>query len=557
MNVGEARVRGLLEGTKQYVVPLFQRPYCWGNKEWRSLWEDIVSLYSTEDDYTHFIGAVVTVPIPTLPAGVTKYLLIDGQQRLVTIMILLSVLRDSDSTDRQVLKQEIQENYLTNRFFEDEDYLRVLPTQGDREPFAAIIRQQPHDPHSSLTLAYRFFLARVKEKVLDLDEEFDFRKLFSLIVGRINTVQIVLDQQDNPQLIFESLNGKGTPLTDADLIRNFVFMRIDKADQQLSYHNDWFPMEQRLVQRRGRRQYYSVLTPFMRHLVMQRGVMVRKEDTYVKFQQYLERPGASPAKDELVEIAKSSELYLRLIKPETEPNPELRQRFQSVLDLEVTTCHPLALRLYHLHRDERLSLESFLRCIDSIESFMVRRVFGSRSTRPLGRIFVTVCRDLVEDDLPQSILRLLDGAGWPEDVEFENGFLNAPIYYLDQKKTKFVLIRLEGTLGGPRPDTLHGLETEHIFPQLPSPAWHEHLGHQGVAEAMPAIHRIGNLTLSEVNAAMSNRWFTEKKTFLAMSDLRLNKHFEDCESWGYQEITERGMALFKVARKIWPKQLGG
>ena len=74
---------------------------------------------------------------------------------------------------------------------------------------------------------------------------------------------------------------------------------------------------------------------------------------------------------------------------------------------------------------------------------------------------------------------------------------------------------------------------------------------------MPAIHRIGNLTLSEVNAAMSNRWFTEKKTFLAMSDLRLNKHFEDCESWGYQEITERGMALFKVARKIWPKQLGG
>ena len=161
MNVGEARVRGLLEGTKQYVVPLFQRPYCWGNKEWRSLWEDIVSLYSTEDDYTHFIGAVVKVPIPTLPAGVTKYLLIDVQQKLVTIMILLSVLRDSDSTDRQVLKQEIQENYLTNRFFEDEDYLRVLPTRI-REPFAAIIRQQPHDPHSA-TLAY-CFLARVKER---------------------------------------------------------------------------------------------------------------------------------------------------------------------------------------------------------------------------------------------------------------------------------------------------------------------------------------------------------------------------------------------------------
>ena len=105
MNVGEARVRGLLEGTKQYVVPLFQRPYCWGNKEWRSLWEDIVSLYSTEDDYIHFIWAVVTVLIPTLSAGVTKYLLIDGQQWLVMIMILLSVLRDSYSTDWLVLNE--------------------------------------------------------------------------------------------------------------------------------------------------------------------------------------------------------------------------------------------------------------------------------------------------------------------------------------------------------------------------------------------------------------------------------------------------------------------
>src|SRR3990172_7746979 len=141
MKASETRLQPIIEGTKQYVVPLFQRSYSWAKKEWEILWNDIIELCEADDCRSHFIGSIVTMPTQSVPEGVAKYLLIDGQQRFTTIFILLSVLRDKARTSPNgTLAEEITQTLLTNPFKQGNDAFKLLPTQGDRESFLSIVR---------------------------------------------------------------------------------------------------------------------------------------------------------------------------------------------------------------------------------------------------------------------------------------------------------------------------------------------------------------------------------------------------------------------------------
>jgi uncharacterized protein with ParB-like and HNH nuclease domain len=220
MNANEAKLQPILEGTKQYVVPLFQRPYSWEKEQWGRLWEDLKELCEESNPRTHFMGSIVTMPTTSVPEGVTKYLLIDGQQRLTTIFIILSLLRDrAIQNGNKNLADEIHNTLLVNTYKKEGDYFKLLPTQNDRNYFQNLIKNSIFDEPNSIQNAYKFFDRKLRQS--NIPEEV----LKKVVTNHLSVISILLDLNDNPYLVFESLNAKGKPLSQADLIRNYLALR--------------------------------------------------------------------------------------------------------------------------------------------------------------------------------------------------------------------------------------------------------------------------------------------------------------------------------------------
>ncbi len=243
MKASETKLQRIIEGTNQYVVPLFQRPYSWDTKEWTVLWDDLVELYEEENPRTHFIGSIVTMPTQSVPEGVSKFLLIDGQQRFTTTFLLLAAKR--------------------------------------------------------------------------------------VVVSNLVLVSIVLDPDDNPYLVFESLNAKGRVLSQADLIRNYFFMKIHRDDQEKQYAALWKPMQDKLGED---------LTEFIRHFLMKDGGVVKQSEVYFALK---DRAEEYPKEiiQYLAEISRYADLYSKLLHPEQEANPTLSKQLKMLNRIEVTTAY--------------------------------------------------------------------------------------------------------------------------------------------------------------------------------------------------------------------------
>ncbi len=267
MKASETKLQTILEGTQQYVVPLFQRPYSWEKKQWEVLWEDLTELTEQETIRPHFMGSIVTIQDDSVPEGVSQYLLIDGQQRLTTILILLAVVRDraKQNPDAEVceLGEEINETILINRFKKGLERYKLQPTQSDRPDFHKIIDAgSPSSEKSLINECYRFFDKELKKQAIDLNY------IKKAIIGGLSLVSITLDDDENPYLVFESLNAKGKPLTQADLIRNYFFMRIQVGKQEEIYAQYWEPMQNALSDN---------LTECIRHYLMKDGLEVQRK----------------------------------------------------------------------------------------------------------------------------------------------------------------------------------------------------------------------------------------------------------------------------------------
>ncbi|MBE9060916.1 DUF262 domain-containing protein [cf. Phormidesmis sp. LEGE 11477] len=276
MEASPAKVIQYFNGEKQNLIPLFQRPYTWTQTNWQTLWDDLLVQYDMGDSGTHFMGAIVSVPARSTPVGVSKYLIIDGQQRLTTISILLCTLRDvldNNSASR------IQEVYLTNRFREPEDTLKFVPTQVDRDAYRLIALDRevpPKDKNVQISSAYHFFKKKLINSIDLNGDSVEPAKVLTVLEQCLQVVMINLSDDDDPYLIFESLNFKGEPLTQADLVRNYLLMRFQHSisaggEQERVYLKYWVPMEETLK---------SNLTEFLRHYTMKDGDNIKKGGIY-------------------------------------------------------------------------------------------------------------------------------------------------------------------------------------------------------------------------------------------------------------------------------------
>lgn len=536
MQAKETKFQELIEGTKQFVVPLFQRTYSWTEREWKILLDDINELYSMENPRPHFIGSIVNIPACSVPEGVSKFLLIDGQQRITTLFIILTVLRDISKDDGTSLSEEITNTLLVNQYKKDLDYFKLLPTQQDREAFKGIL-QKDYKEGSPITTAYNYFKKEITRANLISEQ------VKNIITTYFSTVSITLDKDDNPYLVFESLNAKGRPLTQADLIRNYFFMLIHVDRQQYFYDNFWQPMQKSLDEN---------LTEFIRHFLMKDGGNVRQSDVYYELKNKVH---VDNVEEYLSTIYTFSKYYEKLLAPNKEDDNEIKKYLIRLNKLEVTTSYPLLLYFYDNYSNGLLNQSEFANILKVLENYLIRRYVCNYPTNQLNKIFGSIQPSLKNTSLSllEELKKILQSKKYPKDSEFKSSFSDMKFYGGGDKitKTKFILEAIEESYHHKEVVSYDNLSIEHIMPQTLSSEWKNELGIEWEDIHNLYIHSIGNLTLTAYNSELSNLTFKDKKKVYAESHLEINRYFTDISSWNDSTISKRSEDLAEQALTIW------
>jgi len=479
------------------------------------------------------------MPTTSVPEGVAKYLLIDGQQRLTTIYILLALIRDKakDQGDDK-LGNEIEQTLLVNPFKEDTDHFKLLPTQIDRLAFQAVIQRNQFEEESQIVKAYRFFEKRLTQK--------NIVPISKVITGRLSVVSIVLDKDDNAHLVFESLNAKGQRLTQSDLIRNYFFMKIHIDKQEEIYAKYWQPMQQAL---QG-----DNLTECIRHYMMRSGSFVKQGDVYFTLK---DRLGSRDAINALEEIAVFAGYYAKLLSPEKETNAKLRNPLERLNRLEVTTAYPFLLNCYSDYNNGQLSVDEFVQILQILENYVIRRFVCNIPTNQFNKIFPFLydwSKTKNPSDFVSGVRSDLQTRDYPKDAEFRSRLVESRLYGGGESavKTKLILETLEAKYGHKEQVAYTSLTIEHVMPQTLSEAWQHHLGEDWQADHELYLHVLGNLTLTAYNSELSNNSFLEKQKNLAQSHVELNRYFQKLTQWNRPAIEERGKVLADLALEAWP-----
>jgi len=542
MQASETKLQQIIEGTKQYVVPLFQRPYSWKKSEWQALWNDLVELCKADNPRPHFMGSIVTMPTISVPEGVSKYLLIDGQQRLTTVFILLSALRDTAKQSEEELAAEIDNTIFVNPYKKGLDYYKLQPTQVDRVAFHQIIDSEPRVNESDILECYRFFEKKIHQSRLSLE----LQRIKKVICSNLSLVSVVLSADDDPYLVFESLNAKGRPLTQADLIRNYFFMRIHADSQESVYAQYWQPMQDLLK---------DSLTEFIRHYLTKTGVEVKQNEIYFEIK---DRISTNDALSYLKDLCVFSEYYSRLLNPEREPKEIVRKYLHRLNRLEVATVYPFLLNCYDDWMKDRIAEQEFVSVLQVLENFLLRRFVCNIQTRGLNRIFallysqVSKGTDLASDSFVERLKLTLQNRDYPKDAEFRSRLVDVKLYGGNRsEKCKLILESIEESFEHKEQVFFDKLSIEHVMPQTLNEDWKDDLGEDWAITHELLRHTIGNLTLTAYNPELSNDTFEKKKEQLKNSHLELNKYFQSRTSWCREDIEERSEHLADIALQVW------
>ena len=555
MNAKETQLKVFLEGTKSFRIPLFQRTYDWKKDQWETLWEDIIEIYEGDSNRRHFMGSIVSKQLNSGPESVSLFLIIDGQQRLITLSILLAAISDIAKKESPGLSEEINELYLKNKFASDLDVYKVLPTRADRNAFFQIMDHEDlGENHSNINKVYMYFKKKIQ--TTKNGEKLNIDKLKQVILSRLELVSINLDESDDEYLIFESLNGKGTPLTQADLIRNYFFMRIDHYKQDEAYSKFWLPMQESLD---------THLEDFFKHqlLSINGGMFVRKNEIYMSWKERLCKFTPDELLMELETLRNDCNLFLRLVLPGTESVKTISKRISRLNRWGAETIYSFLLNVYRDFDKGKIDEQEFNEILLIIESFLVRRFFVNVSPKTLNRLFLRLYFQRPEGlTLAEGTKEILSEQSrrWPDDEVFGEAVKTFPLF-TDGKyeQRRMILESFELAFGHKEAPDFSKVTIEHILPQKLTQEWEEYLDlkNPSLQEANEKkleslIHTIGNLTLSAYNPELSNKMYDEKRELLQTSNLEMNKEITKNTEWKFKQIEERANLLSDRALNIWP-----
>lgn len=541
MKASETKLQKILEGTQQYLVPLFQRPYSWEKQQWENLWNDLIDLTEQETITPHFMGSIVTLQTISVPEGVSKYLLIDGQQRLTTILILLAVVRDRAKQQKETnkLAEQINNTILINPYETGLELYKLQPTQADRWSFHHIIDHgSPNSETSLINECYRFFDKKISQKNIELS------LIKTAIISGFSLVSILLDKDENPHLVFESLNAKGKPLSQADLIRNYFFMKINEEEQQKNYAKYWEPMQGALGDN---------LTEFIRHYLMKYGREVKNDQVYLTLK---DRVNVKNALESLEDLAKFADYYNKLINPSQETNKSINSLLMRIKRLELTTVYPFLLNCYDDYSEGKFSIDEFVEVLKILENFIIRRFVCNLPTNSLNKMFPSLysqIRQKIDQNFMVGLKETLSSKNYPKDEKFKSMLKEVELYGVKKsEKARLILESIEQSFGHKEGVSFNNLSIEHIMPQKLNKDWEKSLGEDWEITHELLLHTLGNLTLTGYNPELSNHRFPKKREILLESHLELNQYFQEKTTWNREDIEQRSEDLAEICLKIWP-----
>lgn len=551
MKATEANLLEFIKKSNQFSIPIYQRLYSWTEKECGRLWNDIMTVGS-KNIPSHFIGSIMYIEKGLYQISKPEPLLvIDGQQRLTTISLLLEALarKIGDNEVEGFSARKIRNYYLINPLETGDRKYKLLLSQNDRNTYISIIEQREYPKESSIRIKniFEYFTSKI-----DKLSENDIQNL-CLGLLKLFIVDISLNRdQDNPQLIFESMNSTGKDLSQADLIRNFMLMRLEGDIQKRLYEDYWRPMELEF----GQEAYDSHFDSFMRHyLTMKTGNIPKISEVYEEFKKYFYN-SRRDNEEELKELKKYA-AYFCAMALDKEEDKELKEAFSDLRELKVDVSYPLLLELYNDYKMGVLSKEDFIEIIRLIESYVFRRAVCGIPTNSLNKTFATFGKSIIKEKYLESVkahfIKMTSYRRFPNDEEFKKELECRDLYNF--RSRSYLLRRLENH---DRKERVNVSEytIEHILPQNTNlnHDWREALGPDWEKIQQKYVHTLGNLTLTGYNSEYSDKFFTDKRDMkggFRESPLKLNRGLANLDTWNEETILQRAENLSKEALKVW------
>lgn len=544
---------------KRFIIPLYQRNYDWKEENCEQLFNDLLNLHESNRK-SHFFGSIVS----SIQPGTEDRYIIDGQQRITTVSLLLIAMVNAkkegliEAVDSKLV-EKIFKRYLVDEYQEDERKVKLKPIKKDMEAFDALLykSREQYIKESNVTRNYDFFYDRVIRSGLTIDELFE-------TIKKLEVINIRLDADDDPQLIFESLNSTGLDLSEADKIRNYLLMSLSPTEQDYLYNRFWNPIE-----------VFTKYDPssFVRdYLTMKQGKIGRIDKIYFIFKEYAE--GNNMARADLLEdMHHYAKIYSQIDNAKAGTD-KLNQKLSQLRTLDSTIAYPFFMAFFDYASKNDLPESEICRVIDVIESYWARRIICNLPSNALNKVFATLHRDVlnhigkvVSDNKPAYIdvltyILLKKGRSsiFPSDEDVKTDFATRQVYKIPANARMFILERLENRDNNERHDVVKGLSEkkisiEHIMPQTLSDQWKKDLGPEWERIHQTYLHTMANLTLTAYNSQYSNLTFLEKRDMekgFKKSAFRLNNYVKSCDKWTEDELKERQKELLGVFMKLWP-----
>ncbi len=553
MKASEVTLTKFLDGTRQFIIPIYQRTYSWTEKECEQLWNDIIQVAKNKEAPAHFIGSIVYIEKGLYQVSdVPQLLVIDGQQRLTTLTLLLAAFGealDKQESDDGITSKKISKYYFNNEETGDKHYKLIL-TQSDESTLINLLekREIPEKHSKNILNNYKFFQNQIAKNDVDLNTLYEgIRKLI--------IVDISLDSNyDNPQLIFESLNSTGLELSQADLIRNYVLMGQEREQQNEIYKNHWYPIEESFGHSEGT-EYFD---RFMRdYLTIKTGTIPNKGDVYDSFKEFFISQDNS-IKDLVADIHYFSKFFTKLLK-ESDEDPQINRVIHNINSLKVDVAYPFLLEVYVDCDKGVISKEELLQVFLMVESYIFRRAICDIPTNSLNKTFPNLRSEIEKESYLESVKASFNlmktYRRFPSNEEFRAHFILKNVYNTTRIR-KYILDKLENADRPKERVSVDDYTIEHIMPQNPniSEQWRTELGDNWKETQEKYLHTIGNLTLTEYNSELSDNSFLEKREMeggFGESPIKLNRILGTLEKWNEEQILKRANSLADKAMDIW------
>ena len=563
LQAGETTLNKLLNTSRQFIVPIFQRNYSWQKNQYEQLWFDILRASKFKEKQNHFIGSIVYIDMGTPAGRPQQLLLIDGQQRLTTISILLCAIKDYvqkfNLETKLINLAKIKNQFLYNSDEIDEDRYKLLLNVQDKETYIKLIDNTiftVNKPTTNIIKCYEFFYERIEDFI---KQHGQIDEIYAGIF-KLSLVSISLDKDsDNPQMIFESMNSTGKDLSQTDLLRNYLLMDLTPEKQTRLYQTYWKPMEELFgedIYKNDLNKFDYFIRDFLT-LKSDTGYICKINNVYENFKRYYLDNNCEKfaVLKDLFTYAK----YYACIDLLQENDDELKLYWQEFKKLDSHVVYPFLLKLYDDYSRQILIKEDFKKILQVVISYLWRRAICEIPTNSLSKTFATLYQAVDKEDYVNSIIKAFvfksSYKRFPSDYEVREKLQTKDIYHF--RLRKYLLEVLENYYHKEPIDLNTANYTiEHIMPQNieHNLLWQQMLGEDWQEVHSLYLHSLGNLTITGYNAEMSNKSFVEKvngESGFKHSHLKLNESIAQCDVWNKKAIQRRTNILTDIILKIW------